>query len=145
GKFVLRIEDTDQARSSPESEQMICHSLHWLGLDWDEGPDIGGPYGPYRQSERLALYKEYAVQLVEKGEAYYCTCTPERLTALRQSQMAAKQPPGYDRHCRSLDLRPKPGEEHVTRMKMPLEGESVLQDLVRGELRRAYKDSDDQV
>jgi glutamyl-tRNA synthetase len=145
GKFILRIEDTDQARSSAESEAMICHSLRWLHLDWDEGPDVGGPFGPYRQSERLTLYREYAEQLVDKGEAYYCTCTPERLAALRQEQIAAKQPPGYDRHCRNLDLRPKAGEPCTIRMKMPLEGESVFQDLVRGELRRPYKDSDDQV
>jgi glutamyl-tRNA synthetase len=145
GKFILRIEDTDQARSSAESEQMICHSLRWLGLNWDEGPDVGGPYGPYRQSERLSLYREYAEQLVEHGQAYYCTCTPERLAALRQQQIAAKQPPGYDHHCRELGLRPKEGASSVIRMKMPLEGESVFQDLVRGELRRPYKDSDDQV
>jgi glutamyl-tRNA synthetase len=145
GKFILRIEDTDQARSTVESEQVIYHSLRWLGLQWDEGPDVGGPYGPYRQSERLSLYRQYAEQLVEQGEAYYCTCSPERLTALRQEQIAAKQPPGYDRHCRNLALRPKAGEPHVIRMKMPLEGESVFEDLVRGELRRPYKDSDDQV
>ncbi len=145
GKFILRIEDTDQARSSAESEQMIFHSLRWLGLSWDEGPDVGGPFGPYRQSERLSLYKQYAEQLVEQGDAYYCTCSPERLAALRQRQIAAKQPPGYDRHCRGLGLRPGPGDEHVVRMKMPLEGESVFEDLVRGELRRPYKDSDDQV
>jgi glutamyl-tRNA synthetase len=145
GRFILRVEDTDQARSSVESEQMIMHSLHWLGLDWDEGPDVGGPYGPYRQSERLPLYKECAEKLVAQGKAYYCTCTPDRLAALRQAQIAAKQPPGYDRHCRNLDLRPKPGEASVIRMKMPLEGESVFNDLVRGELRRPYKDSDDQV
>ncbi len=76
GKFILRIEDTDQARSSAESEQMIFHSLRWLGLSWDEGPDVGGPFGPYRQSERLSLYKQYAEQLVEQGDAYYCTCSP---------------------------------------------------------------------
>ncbi|MFI5268009.1 MAG: glutamate--tRNA ligase, partial [Chloroflexota bacterium] len=145
GKFVLRIEDTDQARSTVESEQVIFRALRWLGLDWDEGPDVGGPYGPYRQSERLTLYKQYAEQLVQQGDAYYCTCTPERLAALRQAQVAAKQPPGYDRHCRNLGLRPGPDEPHVIRMKMPVEGDSVLEDLVRGELRRAFKDSDDQV
>jgi glutamyl-tRNA synthetase len=145
GQFVLRIEDTDQARSTPESEQVIFHALRWLGLNWDEGPDVGGPCGPYRQSERLDLYQQHAQQLVEKGEAYYCTCSPERLAALRQAQIAAKQPPGYDRRCRDLGLLPKPGEPHVIRMKMPLEGESVFEDLVRGELRRQFKDSDDQV
>jgi glutamyl-tRNA synthetase len=145
GQFVLRIEDTDQARSTPESEQVIFHALRWLGLNVDEGPDVGGPCGPYRQSERLDLYQQHAQQLVEKGEAYYCTCSPERLAALRQAQIAAKQPPGYDRRCRDLGLLPKPGEPHVIRMKMPLEGESVFEDLVRGELRRQFKDSDDQV
>jgi glutamyl-tRNA synthetase len=145
GKFVLRIEDTDQARSTVESEQVIFRALHWLGLDWDEGPDVGGAYGPYRQSERLTLYRQYAQQLLEQGDAYVCTCTPERLAALRQAQTAAKQPPGYDRHCRNLGLQAHGDEPYVIRMKMPLEGESVLDDLVRGELRRQFKDSDDQV
>ncbi|HEY8692730.1 MAG TPA: glutamate--tRNA ligase [Chloroflexota bacterium] len=145
GKFVLRIEDTDQARSMVESEQVIFRALRWLGLDWDEGPDVGGSYGPYRQSERLSLYQQYAGQLMEQGDAYYCTCTPERLAALRQAQVAAKQPPGYDQRCRNLGLRPGADEPHVIRMKMPLEGESVFEDLVRGELRRQFKDSDDQV
>jgi len=88
GKFVLRIEDTDQARSMVESEQVIFRALRWLGLDWDEGPDVGGSYGPYRQSERLSLYQQYAGQLMEQGDAYYCTCTPERLAALRQAPVA---------------------------------------------------------
>ncbi len=145
GKFILRIEDTDQARSTPDSEASIYHALRWLGLNWDEGPDVGGPFGPYRQSERLPRYKKYAEQLVEQGHAYYCTCTPERLTALRQEQMANKQPTGYDQHCRELGLHPAPGEAAVIRMKVPREGESVIQDLIRGELRRPYKDSDDQV
>ncbi|HUZ78849.1 MAG TPA: glutamate--tRNA ligase [Chloroflexota bacterium] len=145
GQFVIRIEDTDQARAQVDSEQSMLDSLRWLGLDWDEGPDKGGPYGPYRQSERLPRYAAYARQLVEQGQAYYCTCTPERLAALRQAQMANKQPPSYDRHCRELGLHPGQSEPHVIRMKVPLEGESVAHDLVRGELRRAYKDSDDQV
>lgn len=145
GKFILRIEDTDQSRSTPEAESVIFHALRWLGLDWDEGPDVGGPYGPYRQSERLPIYARYAQQLVEQGDAYYCTCTPERLAALRQQQVASKQPPGYDRHCRDRGLLPAEGEPHVIRMKMPLDGDSVVDDLVRGELRRAFKDSDDQI
>jgi len=145
GQFVLRIEDTDQSRSTSDSEDAIFHSLRWLGLNWDEGPDTGGPYGPYRQSERLPIYQQHAEQLVEQGDAYYCTCTPERLTSLRQQQTASKQPPGYDRHCRELGLRPTSGQLHVIRMKMPLEGESAFDDLVRGELRRPFKDSDDQV
>jgi len=145
GQFILRIEDTDQGRSTPDAEAIIYRSMRWLGLQWNEGPDVGGPFGPYRQSERQPLYVKYAEQLVEQGDAYYCTCTPERLAALRQQQQANKQPPGYDRHCRDLGLRPKDGEPHVIRMKMPLEGESVFTDLIRGELRRPYKDSDDQV
>jgi len=145
GRFVLRIEDTDQTRSAPDAEEIIKWSLRWLGLIWDEGPDVGGPFGPYRQSERLPTYLEHARRLVEQGDAYYCTCTSDRLASLRQQQIAAKQPPGYDRHCRDLGLRPTPDVPHVIRMKMPLEGESILHDLIRGELRRPFRDSDDQV
>ncbi|MDE3076502.1 MAG: glutamate--tRNA ligase, partial [Chloroflexota bacterium] len=145
GRFVLRIEDTDRARSTPDSEEAIYHSLRWLGLNWDEGPDVGGPYGPYRQSERLPLYRRCAEQLVEQGDAYYCTCSPQRLDALRRQQMANKQPPGYDRHCRELGLRPRSDESYVIRMKIPPQGDSVVPDLIRGDLRRPYKDSDDQV
>src|SRR5579883_144893 len=79
GQFILRIEDTDQGRSTPDAEAIIYRSMRWLGLQWDEGPDVGGPFGPYRQSERQPLYLKYAEQLVEQGDAYYCTCTPERL------------------------------------------------------------------
>src|SRR5271167_1355657 len=89
GKFVLRIEDTDQTRSTKESEAAIFQSLRWVGLQWDEGPDVGGPFGPYRQSERTALYKEAAFRLVERGEAYQCFCTAERLDQLRAEQKAA--------------------------------------------------------
>jgi glutamyl-tRNA synthetase len=145
GKFVLRIEDTDQTRSTADAEEIIKWSLRWLGLQWDEGPDVGGPFGPYRQSERLPIYQAHAQRLVDQGDAYYCTCSPERLAAVRQQQQANKQPPGYDRHCRDLGLSPKPDELHVIRMKMPLKGENVLHDLIRGELRRPFKDSDDQV
>jgi glutamyl-tRNA synthetase len=102
GKFLLRIEDTDRTRSTKESELQIYESLRWLGLDWDEGPDIGGNCGPYRQSERFDIYKQYAVELVEKGEAYYCFCTAERMEKLRERQKAMKKAPGYDGHCRSL-------------------------------------------
>jgi glutamyl-tRNA synthetase len=118
GQFLLRIEDTDQKRYVPEAEQELIESLRWLGLEWDEGPDVGGPYGPYRQSERKEIYLEYARQLVEKDKAYYCFCSPERLAHLREQQMQAKQPTMYDGLCRQLTSedalrRVKQGEPHV--------------------------------
>lgn len=127
GSFVLRIEDTDQSRCTKQSEESIFDCLRWLGLDWDEGPDKGGPYGPYRQSERLDIYKKYALELIEKGAAYYCFCTPARLTELRAQQMAAKASLlGYDGHCRGMDpaeakRRVAAGEAHVIRLKVPKE------------------------
>ncbi len=99
GQFVLRIEDTDRGRYVANSEQQIFDTLRWLGLDWDEGPDIGGPLGPYRQSERLPLYERYARQLVAQGNAYFCWCSPERLQEMRAEQTARKEPSGYDRRC----------------------------------------------
>jgi glutamyl-tRNA synthetase len=99
GQLLLRIEDTDRGRYVENSEQQIFDTLHWLGLDWDEGPDKGGPSGPYRQSERLPRYKEAAERLVAQGDAYYCWCSPERLQEMRAEQTARKQPPGYDRLC----------------------------------------------
>ena len=103
GQFILRIEDTDQERSRPEWEREIMNGLRWLGLEWDEGPDKGGPYGPYRQSERQAIYAEHAEILVSRGAAYRCFCTKERLDALREKQKVEKvATPGYDRHCREL-------------------------------------------
>jgi glutamyl-tRNA synthetase len=150
GQFVLRIEDTDQSRSRREYEEQIIQSLRWLGLDWDEGPDIGGPYGPYRQSERLDLYLEHARQLVDKGHAHYCFCTPERLTELRAEQMRNKEPLGYDGHCRHLSAAQI--EEnltndiaHVIRLKMPDEGTCVIKDRLRGDIELDYAQSDDQV
>src|SRR5712691_8736219 len=103
GQFVLRIEDTDRQRSHPASERMIFEALRWLGLEWDEGPDVGGPFGPYRQSERSEIYAKHAAQLVAKGAAYRCFCTRERLDALREEQKAKKQNFGYDGRCRALD------------------------------------------
>src|SRR3984957_21234158 len=99
GKFVLRIEDTDRARFVATSEQMIFDSLHWLGLTWDEGPDVGGPYGPYRQSERSAIYTKYIDELLAGGHAFRCFCTPERLDEMREAQKIAKLPPRYDGCC----------------------------------------------
>ena len=102
GEFVLRIEDTDQGRSQVEYEERLQDALRWLGLDWDEGPDIGGPYAPYRQSERLEIYRNHVRQLVDQGHAYHCFCTPERLDALRAEQARNKQKLGYDGLCRDL-------------------------------------------
>ena len=102
GKFIIRIEDTDQTRYRPESEAMILDALRWFGIDWDEGPDKGGEYGPYKQSERLSHYKEWAIHLIENKKAYYCFCSSERLAELRKRQNEAKLPPGYDRRCREL-------------------------------------------
>src|SRR5437773_1766426 len=124
GQFVLRIEDTDRQRSHPASEGMIFEALRWLGLEWDEGPDVGGPYGPYRQSERSDLYRQHAEDLVRRGAAYPCFCTAERLTALREEQKAKKAAVmGYDGRCRRLDpaeatRRRSAGEPHVIRLAM---------------------------
>lgn len=151
GTFILRVEDTDRARSSQSSEQAILSALRWLGLDWDEGPDVGGPHGPYRQSERLDLYKREVQVLLDKGAAYRCFCTRERLDELRQQQRVAKTGRfGYDRHCRELDpaqalARVEAGEAHVVRMKMPTSGETVVADGLRGNIHRDNAESDDQV
>ncbi len=150
GKFILRIEDTDRARSTLESEEAILRALKWVGLGWDEGPDIGGAYGPYRQSERSAIYQEHAQLLVESGAAYPCFCAEARLEALRAAQRAEKKPPGYDGLCRRLDrgeARSKVAakEKHVLRLAMPKEGETKVQDGLRGELVFQNATIDDQV
>lgn len=139
GQFVLRIEDTDRKRYVEGAEKELMEGLRWLGLDWDEGPDVGGEYGPYRQSERKEIYQKYARQLVEQGQAYYCFCTPERTKAIREEQMKNKQQLRYDRHCRDLSLeeadeRIKNGEPHVVRFKTPLAGTTTVRDYVRGEI-----------
>jgi glutamyl-tRNA synthetase len=152
GQFILRIEDTDRERSSPASERMIYEALHWLGLLWDEGPDVGGPFGPYRQSERFEIYREHAERLVAKGAAYPCFCTRERLEGLREAQRKAKvaHALGYDGHCRTIApeegrRRRKAGEPHVIRLAMPREGETVVADLLRGDLSFDNTLVDDQV
>ncbi len=150
GDFILRIEDTDQTRSTPESEQMIFDTLKWLDLDYSEGPDVGGDVGPYRQSERFHLYGDYANKLVEDGKAYHCFCTRERLDKLRERQKAMKQAPGYDGHCRSLteeEIKAKleANEPHVIRLKMPYEGETIIKDRLRGEVKFENSKIDDQV
>ena len=139
GEFLLRIEDTDQARSTPESEKTILDALHWLGLEWDEGPDNSGPKGPYRQSERSEIYRAHADQLLESGHAFRCFCTPERLDELRATQMENKQQLGYDGHCMHIDQaeaasRAAQGESHVVRMRVPREGQCTFNDMLRGEI-----------
>ena len=150
GDFLLRIEDTDRTRFSGDSEQQIFDSMKWLGLNYDEGPDVGGDKGPYRQSERFHIYKEYAEKLVEKGEAYYCFCTSERLQKLRDRQVAMKQAPGYDGHCRNLtaeEVKSKleAGEAYVIRLRMPYEGETIVKDELRGNIIFENSKIDDQV
>ena len=150
GQFVLRIEDTDQTRSRREYEDSLIQSLRWVGLEWDEGPDIGGPYGPYRQSERLALYQDHARQLVEAGHAYYCFCTAERLSNLRAEQSKNKERLGYDRHCinlpaKEVQQRVASGERCVIRLKMPRQGTCIVRDRLRGTVELDYAQSDDQV
>ena len=137
GQFMLRLEDTDTRRYVPGSEQEIVDSLHWLGLDWDEGFDIGGPYAPYRQSERKEIYQTYARQLIESGHAYYCFCSPDRLEKVRQQQIKVKQQARYDGTCRHLDpdeaaRRVANGERNVVRFKMPTEGSVTGVDRLRG-------------
>lgn len=152
GKFIVRIEDTDRTRLIKGSEDKILDSLCWLGLAYDEGPDIGGPYAPYRQSERLELYKKYAEELVAKGLAYYCTCTSERLAKLREEQIKKGVPPRYDGFCREK-TSPIPSPErrglgrgpYVIRLKVPHEGETIFNDLIRGEISFKNELIDDQV
>lgn len=139
GSFILRIEDTDQKRFNPEALGWLQRGLRYLGLDWDEGPDKGGPYGPYTQTERLDLYRRYCTQLLEGGFAYRCFCTPERLETASKSQQAKGLNPGYDRFCRHLDpaeaaRRAAAGESHTVRFKAPLDGEITVHDLVRGDI-----------
>ena len=139
GTFILRIEDTDQKRSTPAAEKELIEGLHWLGLQYDEGPDIGGPYGPYRQTERRAIYHEYAWKLVESGHAFPCFCTPDRLEKIRQEQQKNKQNPRYDGACRLIDPGEAKhsvaaGEKYVIRFKMPKEGSITATDLLRGSI-----------
>lgn len=139
GKLVLRIEDTDRKRLIEGSVENLMDGLRWLGLDWDEGPDVGGPYAPYVQSERKHRYGEIAEQLVTEGKAYRCFCTPERLQEVREQQQKQKLPPGYDRHCRNLsaeEVQAKidAGEPYVIRFAMPLDGQTIVPDLLRGDI-----------
>lgn len=148
GQFILRIEDTDKKRYVPGAEYELIESLHWLGMEYDEGPDIGGPCGPYRQSERKNIYLDYARQLVESDHAYYCFCTPERLEKLHQEQVRNKEQPHYDGLCRSIpveeaDRRRHAGESHVIRFKTPKEGSTTVSDVLRGEITVENRTLDD--
>ena len=139
GKFILRIEDTDVARKVKGALEVILDGLRWLGLDWDEGPEVGGDYGPYFQSQRLKLYHEAAERLVAHGDAYYCYCSAERLEEMRAEQARRKQPAGYDRRCRDLSLeqrvqREAQGVKPIIRFKVPLEGKTCFNDLIWGEV-----------
>ncbi|MCH8093231.1 MAG: glutamate--tRNA ligase [Chloroflexi bacterium] len=139
GKFVIRIEDTDRMRFVPGAEAEIYAALSWLGMEWDEGPDIGGPYAPYRQSERTEIYLEHAKMLVDSDHAYYCFCTAERLATVRKEQQARKQAPRYDGLCRRLSPeealdRKTTGESHVIRFKTPRQGKTTGIDAIRGEI-----------
>ena len=150
GEFLLRIEDTDQQRSTPESEKAILDALKWLGLCWDEGPDVGGVKGPYRQSERSDIYRKYADQLIAEGHAFRCFCTPERLEKLRAEQLANKQPLGYDGRCANLsqaeiDRRLDAGEPYVVRLRVPREGQCRFHDMLRGEISIDWAQIDMQV
>jgi glutamyl-tRNA synthetase len=150
GRFVLRIEDTDRTRFVATSEQMIFDSLRWLGLDWDEGPDKGGPHGPYRQSERTELYRQAVATLLASGHAYRCFCTPERLEEMRRAQAAAHQPPRYDRTCCRLTTdevarRLAAGEAFTVRLKVPDAQSTTFRDELRGDITFDHQNVDDQV
>jgi glutamyl-tRNA synthetase len=138
GQFLLRIEDTDRARLQETSLEAIMDSLHWLGIDWDEGPVVGGPHEPYFQSQRLPLYQHAAGRLIDEGNAYRCFCTPERLDQMRKAQQASKQPPGYDGRCRDIPReesdRRAANEPFTVRFKMKHDGTTVLHDLIRGDV-----------
>ena len=139
GSFILRIEDTDAERSTKESEASILEDLRWLGLDWDEGPDIGGPHGPYRQSERLHLYASYANELIGADHAYYCFCSPAKLEKERKEDLAAGIPPRYHGTCRRIPperarTRIDAGERPVIRFRVPESTEVAFTDLVRGQV-----------
>lgn len=151
GDFILRIEDTDQGRLVEGSVDVVFDTMRSVGLHWDEGPDVGGDYGPYVQSQRMGLYKSYAEELVKKGEAYYCFCTPERLQAVHDAQVAAGEKVGsYDRHCRNLPREEvqrllESGAPYVIRQKIPMEGQTEFTDLVYGRISVENSSLDDQI
>jgi len=146
GKMVLRVEDTDQGRLVPGSEAAMMEGLRSLGILWDEGPDVGGEYGPYRQSERQELYRLHLKRLESEGKAYRCYCTPEELEAERSRQRAQGLPPRYSGRCRALtpaDWAQREGMPYVLRLKVPREGRTVVQDLIRGAVQFEHAVLDD--
>jgi glutamyl-tRNA synthetase len=149
GKFIVRIEDTDRERFVKGAEEKILSSLKAFNLNYDEGPDIGGPFAPYKQSERLPVYQKYIQELIKKGQAYYCFCTKERLDAMRKEQITKKQPPKYDRCCLQNVKNPQEeinkGEKYVIRLKIPDKKEVIFNDLLRGEIKINTNEVDDQV
>jgi glutamyl-tRNA synthetase len=150
GQFILRIEDTDKQRSSVKSEKDILDALSWLGLTWEEGPDKGGDFGPYRQSERTDIYTKYSKKLLETGAAFRCFCPSEKLSKLRQQQMQNKEVVGYDGHCLGLSEQKiaeqlEAGKEFVIRMKVPREGDCEFDDLLRGQVVIQWSQVDMQV
>ena len=150
GTFILRIEDTDQTRSRPEYETNIYKALQWAGIKWDEGPDVGGPFGPYRQSERTAIYQKHCQDLLDAGKAYKCFATPEELAEMREMASKLGHRVGYDRRYRNLSPaevaeREKAGQPYVIRLKVPLTGECVFEDGIKGRITYPWSDIDDQV
>ncbi|NLT74385.1 MAG: glutamate--tRNA ligase [Chloroflexi bacterium] len=150
GKFILRIEDTDRGRYHPDALPDLLGSLRWLGLQWDEGPDVGGSYGPYFQSDRAPLYQEHAERLIEEGKAYRCYCSPERLAAMREEQRATGRKPGYDGHCRELSQAQvaeyeASGIRPVVRLAVPKEGQTIFEDRLRGRIAVDNTELDDLV
>ncbi len=150
GTFVLRIEDTDRERSRRQYEKKIFEGLQWLDLNWDEGPDCGGTYGPYRQSERTDLYREHVEQLLDNGRAYECFCSEERLEKLRERQKQEGQPLGYDGRCRALSpeerkRKKENGASYVVRLRVDDDGNTSFEDRIRGEITFDHREIDDQV
>ncbi len=150
GTHILRIEDTDRARFVEGAQESLIEVLNWVGIDFDEGPHVGGDFGPYIQSERRDIYDKYKQELLDKGEAYYCFCSPDRLKEMRENQQAKKLPPRYDRKCRDLskeevEAKIKAGEKYVIRQKMPLTGEVVVHDELRGDITFKNEELEDHV
>lgn len=150
GTFILRIEDTDRDRSRPEYEKSIFDALKWADIEWDEGPDVGGPYGPYRQSERTEIYRKHCMQLLAEGKAYKCFATPEELSEMREVAAKLGKKIGYDRRYRNLSPaevaeREKAGQPYVVRLKIPLTGECVYEDAIKGRITVPWADVDDQI
>jgi glutamyl-tRNA synthetase len=150
GQFILRIEDTDQKRLDPDAENELMASLRWLGLEWDEGPDIGGPHEPYRQSERKDIYLQHALELIHRDYAYRCFCTPDRLARFREGQKKRKESARYDGTCRLIspeeaETRAARGESHVIRFKTPRTGKITVHDELRGDITVENKNLDDYI